>query len=33
MNADKNPDKEESVFASPKIVPEKFGAMSSPLPK
>lgn len=33
IHVDKNPPKEESVFARPKIVPEKLGAMSNPFPR
>lgn len=33
MNADKKPLSDESVLASPKIVPLKLGAMSSPFPR
>lgn len=33
MYADTKPPNEDSVLAIPKIVPEKFGAMSSPLPR
>lgn len=33
MKVETYPPMDDSVFARPKIVPEKFGAMSSPLPK
>uniref|UniRef100_A0A1B0D7V5 Uncharacterized protein n=1 Tax=Phlebotomus papatasi TaxID=29031 RepID=A0A1B0D7V5_PHLPP len=33
IKLDRNPEREESVLANPKIVPEKLGAMSKPLPK
>lgn len=33
INVDKKPPNDDSVLAIPKMVPEKFGAMSKPLPK
>lgn len=33
INADKKPDNDDKVLASPKIVPEKLGAMSRPFPR